>query len=83
MDDTLMNENDASVKDMEAAAIAWVAEITKTPFFAIKVITDLVDGGRLTQDEFMENLSAAASSLQAALPKLLDYVIGKSIADLK
>jgi len=37
---------DVSVKDMEAAAIAWVAKLNNTPFFALKVVTDIVDGDR-------------------------------------
>lgn len=36
-----MEENSAAVKDMEAASIAWVVEQFHTPFFAIKVITDI------------------------------------------
>ena len=77
-----MLENDASVKDMEAAAIAWVAEETKTPFFALKVVTDIVDGDRPTQEEFLENLGSAAKSLQVALPKLIDYIKGKALTQL-
>ena len=79
VDDVHMLKNDASVKDMEAASIAWTAEVAKIPFFAIKVVTDIVDGDRVTQEEFLENLAAAASSLQAALPRVLDHVIGKPI----
>ena len=40
----MMLANDASVKDMEAAAVSWVAEMLQKPFLAIKVITDIVDG---------------------------------------
>jgi 5'-methylthioadenosine nucleosidase len=40
----MMLANDASVKDMEAAAVAWVAELLHKPFLAVKVITDIVDG---------------------------------------
>jgi len=43
-DRAVMASNDASVKDMEAAAIAWVAELAQVPFFGLKVVTDLVDG---------------------------------------
>ena len=50
-DDELMAANDASVKDMEAAAIAWVAEMLNVPFFGVKVLTDIVDGDRATEDE--------------------------------
>eukprot|EP00607_Mallomonas_marina_P010044 CAMPEP_0182419650 /NCGR_PEP_ID=MMETSP1167-20130531/4058_1 /TAXON_ID=2988 /ORGANISM="Mallomonas Sp, Strain CCMP3275" /LENGTH=231 /DNA_ID=CAMNT_0024594681 /DNA_START=197 /DNA_END=892 /DNA_ORIENTATION=- len=81
-DDQMMQENDASVKDMEAAAVAWVAEITDTPFFAIKVVTDIVDGSRPTEEEFFENLQEAAHSLQDAVPTALDFIIGKTLKDL-
>lgn len=32
---------DASVKDMEAAAVAWAAELYAVPYFALKVVTDI------------------------------------------
>lgn len=73
-DDKYMLDNDASVKDMEAAAIAWVAKMQNIPYMGVKVITDIVDGGVPSHEEFMENLASAAESLQEALPKVLDYV---------
>ena len=78
----LMLANEASVKDMEAAAIAWVCAHTDTPFFALKVVTDIVDGGRPSHEEFMENLSSAAKALQEALPKCLEFVEGKRLSEL-
>jgi len=77
-----MNENEASVKDMEAAAIAWSCELQKTPHFGLKVVTDIVDGDKPTQDEFMENLGTAAKSLQEALPKAIEYICGKGHHEL-
>lgn len=76
-DDQLMLSNDASVKDMEAAAIAWSCELFDLPFLGLKVVTDIVDGDKPTQDEFLENLHTASKSLQEALPKVLDYICGK------
>ena len=73
---------DATVKDMEAAAIAWTANLYDTPFMAVKVVTDIVDGGRPTQEEFFENLATAAASLQITIPKLIDYVVGKKLNEL-
>ena len=67
---------------MEAAAIGWVAELAKVPFFALKVVTDIVDGDILTQDEFLQNLGTAAKSLQEKLPVLIDYIVGKKISEL-
>lgn len=78
----LMAANDASVKEMEAAAIAWTTEQLGVPFFAVKVITDIVDGGRPSHEEFMENLETAAKSLQDALPKIVTFVAGKRLSDL-
>lgn len=34
----------ASVKDMEAAAVAWAAHLHACPMFALKAVTDIVDG---------------------------------------
>ncbi len=70
---------DASIKDMEGAAIAWVAEMHDVPFFGVKVITDLVDGERPTEVEFLENLQKAANSLQRSVPKIIEFIAGKSV----
>jgi len=78
-----MLANDASVKDMEAAAIAWSCALLQKPFLGVKVVTDIVDGDFPSQEEFLANLSTAAKSLQEALPRVLDAVIGKSYGDLQ
>lgn len=78
----LMLENDASVKDMEAAAIAWSAKLHGVPFIGVKVVTDIVDGDRPTQEEFLENLGTAAQKLQAALPKVVEYLAEKGHDEL-
>eukprot|EP00567_Pseudictyota_dubia_P002191 CAMPEP_0197468304 /NCGR_PEP_ID=MMETSP1175-20131217/66015_1 /TAXON_ID=1003142 /ORGANISM="Triceratium dubium, Strain CCMP147" /LENGTH=325 /DNA_ID=CAMNT_0043004401 /DNA_START=20 /DNA_END=997 /DNA_ORIENTATION=- len=77
-----MEENGAAVKDMEYAAIAWSAELNGVPHFGVKVVTDIVDGNRPTDEEFLENLHTAAESLQGALPKVIDYVCGKAHDEL-
>jgi len=74
--------NDASVKEMEAAGIAHVAAMFDTPFIAVKAITDIVDGDKPTHDEFLQNLGAAAKALQGAVPKVLEFVAGKKLAEL-
>lgn len=67
---------------MEAASIAWTAQLSGTPYLGIKVITDIVDGDRPSHEEFMENLSAAGASLQSIVPKVLDFIIGKKFDQL-
>jgi len=81
-DAAIMEANDATVKDMEAAAIAEVCRSCQTALLAIKVVTDIVDGDRPTQDEFLENLGAAAASLQRAVPEALDFIAGKKLNEL-
>jgi 5'-methylthioadenosine nucleosidase len=70
------------VKEMEAAAVAWVAEQAGTPFFALKVVTDLVDGDRPSHEEFLENLTQASLSLKEKLPLVIDFLSGRKLADL-
>eukprot|EP00934_Nitzschia_sp_Nitz4_P002720 Nitzschia sp. Nitz4//scaffold5_size260463//107889//108692//NITZ4_000976-RA/size260463-augustus-gene-0.31-mRNA-1//-1//CDS//3329555322//2710//frame0 len=77
-DDEIMLANDASVKDMEAASLAWACAMHNTPYLGVKVVTDIVDGPHPTQDEFLANLTAAAKSLQKALPIVLEYVTDKA-----
>ena len=43
-DMTFMTSNKVAVKEMEAAAVAWVAAMFKAPMFCLKSITDIVDG---------------------------------------
>ena len=64
----------ATCKDMEGAAIAYVAHQMQVPMLALKSVTDIVDGEHPTPEEFMKNLGTAAKSLQEALPKVLDFV---------
>lgn len=78
----IMTKHKAAVKEMEAGSIAWVAQLFHKPIFCIKAVTDIVDGDRPTQDEFLENLHTAAAALQQVLPKVLCFVSGKTLAEL-
>ncbi len=70
----LMKSYGGFIKEMEAASIAWVANLYKTPFFAIKSITDLVDGSVATEDEFLENLHSASAALSREVLRVVDYL---------
>lgn len=63
-DMTRMEAAGADIKEMEAAAIAWTAHLFEVPFFSVKSITDIVDGSRATQEEFLENLHTASKALE-------------------
>jgi 5'-methylthioadenosine nucleosidase len=59
------------IKEMEAAAVAWVAKLHQIPVFCIKAITDLMDSGNLTQDDFLKNLRLATSNLKDACVRII------------
>ena len=82
IDDQIMRANNASVKDMEAAAVAWACHLHETPHFGVKVVTDIVDGHRPTEEEFLENLHIAAQTLQEALIKIVDFCCGRKLDEL-
>ncbi len=69
-----MKSYNGIVKDMEAAAIAWVAMQLGTPFMAIKAITDIVDGDKPTEEEFIQNLHFASDKLSKQTVRLLEWI---------
>lgn len=77
-----MAASGAAVKEMEAAAVGWVADMHGLPCFCVKAITDIVDGGRPSHEEFLENLAAAATALQDMLPRVLAFMDGKTPSQL-
>ena len=85
--DAIMEQSQATVKDMEAAAIAWVVALhngkaQNVKFTSLKVVTDIVDGNQPTHEEFLANLQTASEQLQRALPLLLDYIASKDVSEL-
>ncbi|MCG8472371.1 MAG: hypothetical protein MI742_10995 [Desulfobacterales bacterium] len=79
-DQRMIEANQGAVKEMEAAAIAWVAELYDIPLVALKAITDLVDTDTPTQDEFMQNLKFASERLQKKLTDAVHCFAGEGIA---
>lgn len=78
----IMTEHGAAVKEMEAASVAWVVQLFHKHMFCVKAITDIVDGDRATEVEFLENLNAAAAALQRTLPQVLQFIDGKTVSQL-
>lgn len=67
-----MEKTGGEVKDMEAAAIAWVAQLYEIPLLCVKSITDLVDSECPTAEAFNANLHRAAERLRDACFTLVD-----------
>lgn len=61
----------AEVKEMEAAAVAWVARLNEIPVTALKVISDLVDDPAPTPKQFAANLDSVVLTLRDAMLALL------------
>ena len=64
----------ARLKEMEAAAVAWVCQSLGAPFVALKAITDIVDGEAATRAEFESNLHTASAALQKKLALMLSLL---------
>ena len=62
----------AEVKEMEAAAVAWVGSLHGVSVGAVKAVTDLVDSPVATAEQFTANLATAADNLRGVTLALLD-----------
>lgn len=81
-DMNVMQQGNAAVKDMESAAVAYVCRLWAKPMLAIKAVTDIVDGDKAAQEEFLENLHKASKALQEVISRVLRYIDGKSLSEL-
>jgi nucleoside phosphorylase len=70
-DRRMIAANGGDVKEMEAAAVAYVAELAGVPMFAVKAITDLVDHHTATAEQFAENLALASERLADVLVRTI------------
>ena len=77
-----MNRYGVHAKDMEAAAIAWVAHLLHAPLIALKSVTDIVDGAHPTEEEFLRNLARASERLQDRLSALISAIAGRSLQSI-
>jgi 5'-methylthioadenosine nucleosidase len=73
----------ATVKDMEAAAVAWVASILEIPFVGLKAITDLVDGPHPASEAFVANLGLAVRRLAEVAPKVVLAMVEQEHSSLR
>lgn len=81
-DVTVIEEHQAVAKEMEAAAIAWVAYLYRLPIIGLKSITNVLDEENKSEAEFVKNLELASLKLQEKLIALIQYLPGKTLDDL-
>ncbi|XP_009621337.1 5'-methylthioadenosine/S-adenosylhomocysteine nucleosidase [Nicotiana tabacum] len=82
MDEASIVANDATVKDMEGAAVAYVADLLKVPVIFLKAVTDVVDGDKPTAEEFLQNLAAVTAALDQTATQVVDCISGKCLSEL-
>lgn len=82
MDMTHLQLNQADLKDMEAAAVGWVAWQKKTPFLPVKAITDFVESHESAAEQFLANFFMACSYLTTSMVAILDFMESKNLEDL-
>jgi nucleoside phosphorylase len=78
----LIAKSGGVVKEMEAAAVAYVGEMLAIPVMALKAITDLVDHHTATADQFNANLLMASQRLAEKLLQVIDFCAPRAVADL-
>ncbi|KAB2600712.1 COBRA-like protein 1 [Pyrus ussuriensis x Pyrus communis] len=81
-DEASIIANDATIKDMEGAAVAYVADLLKVPIIFVKAVTDIVDGEKPTAEEFLKNLAAVTAALEEKVTQVIDFINGKCLSDL-
>ncbi|KAM3335107.1 hypothetical protein ACQJBY_029489 [Aegilops geniculata] len=68
--------NGATLKDMEGAAVAHVADMFSTPAIFVKAATEIVDGEKPRAEEFLQNLTAATKALDQAVAEVVNFISG-------
>jgi 5'-methylthioadenosine nucleosidase len=76
----IMRSNRIAVKDMEAAAVGWVAALFGMPVMYLKAITDWVDHHEKTVAQFEHNLDRAIKRLTQASIAILTSIEEKIFA---
>ncbi|KAG5547782.1 hypothetical protein RHGRI_013465 [Rhododendron griersonianum] len=81
-DEASIVSNDATIKDMEGAAVAYVADLLKVPAIYVKAVIDIVDGDKPTGVEFLQNLLAVTAALDQAVTEVVDFINGRCLSEL-
>ena len=81
-DRRMIHASGACVKDMEAAAVAWIGELLDVPVLAVKALTDLVDSHVDTVEQFEANLATASRRLCDALVRVIDWCAPRTVGEL-
>ncbi|KAK3421043.1 hypothetical protein EUGRSUZ_G01750 [Eucalyptus grandis] len=81
-DEAFITANNANLVDMEGAAVAYVAGLLNVPTIFLKVVSNAIDGGEPSVEEFHQNLAVAMSALDQTVAEVLDFISGKCLSEL-
>lgn len=73
-DQAIMQSYGATMKDMEAAAIAWVCQEANIPLLVIKGITDYVGIDHASEEQFITNFNLTMQKLTRSCIELIDLL---------
>lgn len=74
-DQEIMEKFGASIKDMEAASIAWLCYLSNTPLIILKGVTDFVGLDQEGEEQFVANFKLTINKLTKANIALVDYLL--------
>ncbi|KAJ0816438.1 putative methylthioadenosine nucleosidase [Helianthus annuus] len=81
-DETCILANDATIVDMEGAAVAYVCNLMRVPAIFIKAVSNFVDGEKSIHEEFEQNLQATVVTLQKVVAQVIEFINGKCLSEL-
>ncbi|KAL9679836.1 hypothetical protein QQ045_017707 [Rhodiola kirilowii] len=81
-DEAAIVANNVTVKDMEGASIAYLADLLKVSVLYLKTVTDIIDGNRPTSEEFHRNLAFVIAALEKIVTRVINFINGKCLSDL-
>ena len=64
-----------SIKDMEAASVAWICDLAKKPLMILKGITDFVGLDHPSEQEFILNFQLTMKNLTDTCEKVLHFLL--------
>jgi len=62
----------AAIKEMEAAAVAWVAWTMEKSFMALKAVSDFLDSPEKSETQFTKNLAKTTQNLSRGLVGVIE-----------
>nr|XP_043610009.1 5'-methylthioadenosine nucleosidase-like [Erigeron canadensis] len=81
-DETCILANDATIVDMEGAAVAYVSSLMRVPAIFIKAVSNFVDGEISIPEDFAQNLQATVVALREVVAQVVEFINGKCLSEL-